>query len=91
MSLETLSQQVLILKALDKRPHNTAELRDMNILSPNPRILELRRMGFEIETEWGQMVDSAGTPHRIGVYHLIDTGDVNKRGEMILEAARKGM
>ena len=88
MPLETLSQQVLILKALDKRPHNTAELREMNILSPNPRIFELRGMGFEIETEWGQIVDSAGVPHRIGVYHLVDSSNINKRGEMVLEALK---
>lgn len=87
MPIDTRTQQKEILRALKQRPHNTIELRSYDILSPNPRILELRKMGFWIITQWQQVVDSQGDIHRVGQYvYLPGYNNLTKRGEDFLNS-----
>lgn len=64
-------QRKFILQRLRQRPHSTLELRNFGICAPAPRVLELRRQGFDIATTWRHEEDHAGITHRIGVYSLI--------------------
>lgn len=82
MPVETTTQQKVILQSLTMRPHNTIELRSFDILSPNPRILELREMGFFIITTWQRIKDKQGEEHRVGRYVYIPSKDeLTARGE----------
>jgi hypothetical protein len=48
---------------------STTEARQkLGIMSPASRILELRRLGFDISLLWSNQVDANGVPHRAGEY-----------------------
>ena len=84
MPAETVIQQKAVLSELRKGPRTTMELRGLNILSPAPRILELRAMGFEIDTEWAYYDDPDGVEHRVAEYHLLPSSSLNKKGMSLL-------
>lgn len=43
------------------------------VMSPAPRIKELRELGYSITTNWVKDTDSAGVEHRQGLYVLCVT------------------
>jgi hypothetical protein len=66
-------------KALDLLrcgPKSTLQLRrDGDILAPAARILELRRRGVEIITQWVHQATDCGRLHRVALYVLLrETG-----------------
>lgn len=63
------NQRARILKAFEINPHlSTFAFRKMGILSPAPRIGELREQHHEIDTQWTKEADENGVIHRIGLY-----------------------
>lgn len=42
----------------------------MDILSPASRIIELRRFGVSIKTQWVKQATDCGRSHRVGLYVL---------------------
>lgn len=89
MPVSTEIQYNTILQALMERPHTTTELRDLNVLSPAPRILELRQMGFDIETTRATFFDSDGDAHTVGLYSYFRSGKLTDKGEHLLESMEK--
>ena len=82
MPVETTIQQKVILRSLERRPHNTVEFREMDILSPAPRLLELRDMGMYIITMWEHVTDKQGDTHKVGRYMWQPHKDqLTERGE----------
>lgn len=72
----TAGQRARLLDALiDVGPSglSTIELREnYDIMSPAPRVLELRALGFQIETFWIVGENSQGNKHRCARYVLIN-------------------
>lgn len=64
------SQQARILKHFEECPRlSTLQARhEYGILHPGGRIMELRKMGYKIDTHWTDEADNNGEPHRIGLY-----------------------
>lgn len=63
------SQRARILKAFEANPKlSTFAFRKMGIVSPAPRIGELREQHYEIDTQWTNEPDENGIIHRIGLY-----------------------
>lgn len=74
-STATDAQRQRILDALRTGPQTSYDLRRMGCYQSAARILELRRMGYEIETELVTLYDRDGFMHpRCARYHL--TGEV---------------
>lgn len=49
----------------------TIELRERcNVMSPAPRVLEMRRLGWPITTVWECAIDAQGNAHRCARYVL---------------------
>ena len=70
------AQRATTLDLIRSSPKSTLQLRrDGDILAPAARILELRRRGFEIVTQWVQQATDCGTLHRVALYVLLrETG-----------------
>lgn len=67
----THSQRIAILQRLKQGSLSTLEARQMGICSPAPRIMELRKKGYDISTTTRDEVDHAGVIHKgIAVYTL---------------------
>lgn len=49
----------------------------LNCYHPNPRIFELREMGWGIKTEWETVTDTAGNKHRVGCWVLVSLPAAN--------------
>lgn len=65
--------QRTILAALQQGPVSTIECREsLGIQAPAPRILELRRRGFNIATQRRRVIDEHGRGHTVAVYCLVD-------------------
>lgn len=63
------NQRSRILKAFEVNPKlSTFAFRKMGIVSPAPRIGELREQHHEIVTDWTNEPDENGINHRIGLY-----------------------
>lgn len=63
------NQRSRILKAFETNPKlSTFAFRKMGIVSPAPRIGELREQHYEIDTQWINEPDENGVIHRIGLY-----------------------
>ncbi|MEN9902547.1 MAG: hypothetical protein RL651_1211 [Pseudomonadota bacterium] len=66
------NQRERILDAL--RTHGaitTIEMRKyLDVMSPAPRIMELRRMGKRITTHWVKQATDSGKAHRVALYVL---------------------
>lgn len=70
------AQRTRLLQALRRAPVSTiVARRELDILSPASRIIELRQRGFDIETLWQHEATDCGRTHRIGLYVL--TGEAN--------------
>ena len=64
-------QRKLVIEALlSADAVTTSELRDLNIMMPAPRILELRRDGWPIRTTMVWSADQEGRMHRQARYSL---------------------
>ncbi|MCD2449725.1 helix-turn-helix domain-containing protein [Methylicorpusculum oleiharenae] len=69
-STDAASQRQRLLEWLRQRPITTIQARQrLDIMSPAPRILELRQQGFNIVTHW-----TTENNHRIAMYVLLDGG-----------------
>ena len=63
------SQQARILKHLkDCSPLSTIHARELGILHPGGRVMELRKKGHKIDTHWIKEPDVNGVLHRVGLY-----------------------
>ena len=63
------AQRARLLETLKKRPVTTLEARrEIDVLHPASRILELRREGHKIDTLWTRDVTTEGHPHRVAKY-----------------------
>lgn len=64
-------QRAVVLAALRVGPVSTLDAREsLGVLGIAPRILELRRAGFDIRTERVRQVDSFGAMHTVARYVL---------------------
>jgi hypothetical protein len=53
----------------------TSECREfLSIMSPAARVMELRKRGYCISTEWRRIADAEGVIHTQGVYVLTSEG-----------------
>ena len=60
-----------ILSALQRAPLTTIAAREeLSICHPAARVLELRKLGYRIETQARTEFDSQGRPHRVASYVL---------------------
>jgi hypothetical protein len=67
----TAAQRARLLAALMHGPVDTFMARaELDISSPAPRVLELRRAGNDIAMTMEERTSPAGELHRIGVYRL---------------------
>jgi len=64
------SQRARILKHFESCPRlSTMQARnELGILHPPGRVMELRKMGYQIDTHWIYAPDANGVLHRIGQY-----------------------
>ena len=70
----TAAQRRRALEALEAGPKSTIELRRRwDILSPAPRIKELRDRGYVILTNWVQHATDCGKLHRVALYVLVSS------------------
>lgn len=70
-STATEAQRTRILNALRRGPQTTYDLRRMGCYQAPARIIELRRMGYDILTEFVTLYDRDGYEHRnCARYHL---------------------
>ncbi|WP_024901557.1 helix-turn-helix domain-containing protein [Robbsia andropogonis] len=71
------AQRERLLKSLRRGPVDTVHAyRTLDILHVPRRVLELRRAGYDIKTEWVERVTEQGVTHRVGRYRLIDSPEV---------------
>lgn len=56
---------------LNYGPVSTTEARELlHVMSPAARVMELRRQGYDIQTDLRRVADAFGVLHRQGVYSL---------------------
>ncbi|WP_429497433.1 helix-turn-helix domain-containing protein [Robbsia andropogonis] len=66
------AQRDRLLRSLRSGPVDTVHAyRTLDILHVPRRVLELRRAGYEIVTEWVPRVTEQGITHRVGRYRLV--------------------
>ena len=72
----TAAQRARVLRAVRSGPKSTIQLRrDWDVLAPAARVLELKRCGFEILTQWVHEATDCGKLHRVALYVLMrETG-----------------
>ena len=70
------AQRLRAIDLLRTGPKSTIQLRrDGDILMPAARILELKRRGFDILTNWVHEATECGKVHRVALYVLMrETG-----------------
>lgn len=75
-SNDAAAQRLRVLDLLRSGPKSTLQLRrDGDVLAPAARILELKRRGFDILTQWVQQATDCGKVHRVALYVLLrETG-----------------
>lgn len=65
------AQRARVLAELRTGAKSTLYFREVcGICSPAPRVMELRKQGYDISLDWKYETDLAGVKHRIGVYQL---------------------
>jgi hypothetical protein len=65
------AQRLRAIDLLRTGPKSTIQLRrEGDILAPAARILELKRRGFEILTNWAHEATDCGKVHRVALYVL---------------------
>jgi hypothetical protein len=68
----TAAQRARAIELLRTGPKSTLQLRrDGDILAPAARILELKKRGFEILTQWVHQATECGKLHRVALYVLL--------------------
>jgi len=73
------AQRQRILEHLRCSTLTTLQAREqLDIMHPAMRVLELKRHGFDIETEWTTEYSAGGSKHRIAKYVLRQAGKVGK-------------
>lgn len=66
------AQRQRILDALKNSPLSTIEARrDLDVMHPGARIMELRKRGHQIITVWNLEPTECGREHRVGKYFLL--------------------
>jgi len=66
------AQRARALDMLRAGPKSTLQLRrDGDILAPAARIMELKRRGFDILTQWVHQATDCGKLHRVALYVLL--------------------
>ena len=71
-STDAAAQRQRALEVLRTGPKSTLQLRrDADILSPAARVLELKRKGFDILTQWVHQPTDCGKLHRVALYVLM--------------------
>ena len=70
------AQRARVLDAVRSGPKSTIQLRrGWDVLSPAARIMELKRRGFEILTQWVHEATDCGKLHRVALCVLLrETG-----------------
>jgi Helix-turn-helix domain len=73
---DSAAQRLRAIDLLRTGPKSTLQLRrDGDILAPAARILELKRRGFDILTQWVRQATDCGKLHRVALYVLLrETG-----------------
>ena len=73
---DAAAQRRRALDLLRTGPKSTIQLRrDGDILAPAARVLELKKRGFDILTQWVQHETDSGKLHRVALYVLLrETG-----------------
>lgn len=73
---DAAAQRLRTIDLLRTGPKSTLQLRrDGDILAPAARILELKRRGFDILTNWVHEATDCGKLHRVALYVLMrETG-----------------
>lgn len=77
LSVESAAQRFRLAAALKSLTSiSTSQARDeLAIMSPAPRIMELRRRGWDIRTDRVWIADSLGVPHLQAQYVLVSEPD----------------
>lgn len=71
-SNDAAAQRKRALELLRTGPKSTLQLRrDADILAPAARVLELKRKGFDILTQWVHQPTDCGKLHRVALYVLM--------------------
>jgi len=67
------NQRLKILDWLfEKDSITTAQAREyLDVMSPAPRVMELRKAGYQIVIFWDSWTSEHGIKHRIGLYVLV--------------------
>lgn len=64
-------QRQRLLRSLEARPVSTLHARGpLDVMHPGGRIMELRRMGHQIDTVWIEAETDCGKKHRVALYVL---------------------
>ena len=64
-------QRARIHEALRRRSLTTLEARrELDVMHPAARVMELRKQGYEINTIWTVDLTAEGNPHRVAKYLL---------------------
>lgn len=71
INLTKTAQRERVLTLLRNGPASTSQLRNVQVMHPGGRVMELRRQGYKIVTTWQHAPDSEGVIHRQGVYVLM--------------------
>lgn len=71
----TASQRQRLLQALRQRSLSTLDARrELDVMHPAARVMELREAGENIITHWSQEPTECGEVHRVARYVLLSTG-----------------
>jgi len=71
----TAAQRARMLAALSTRSLTTLQARrELDVLHPAARVMELRRDGYPIETTWTHDLTTEGYAHRVALYALAGEG-----------------
>jgi len=70
-STSTEAQRERLLEALRRGPVTTIRARrELDVMHPGGRVMELRRAGYLIATAWTTEPTECGRSHRVASYHL---------------------
>lgn len=70
------AQRARLLARLRKGPVSTLDARtELDVLHPAARVMELRGMGYHIETLWSHEHSSCGVIHRVARYVMMQPRD----------------
>lgn len=79
LSISSEAQRTRLLAVLRNRSLTTLDARrELDVLHPAMRILELRRLGHDIRTVWTTQATDAGVKHRVARYVLRMVGGNSK-------------